>query len=144
MFTLTQLCPTPLENARQLHLSLTAEERCRRRLHCHSDEGESLYLKLPRGITLQPGDRLRDEDATVIVTVHAKPEPTLKVMASTPLDLLRAAYHLGNRHVPLEIHTDYLRLGADSVVQTMLEQRGLTVTFEVAPFCPERGAYHAH
>ncbi|MFN3678478.1 hypothetical protein [Thermosynechococcus sp.] len=59
MLTLTQLCPTILENARQLHLSLTAEERCRSRLHCHSDEGESLYLKLPRGIILQPGDRLR-------------------------------------------------------------------------------------
>ncbi|HIK23890.1 MAG: urease accessory protein UreE [Cyanobacteria bacterium J003] len=144
MFTLTQLCPTPLENARQLHLSLTAEERCCSRLHCHSDEGESLYLKLPRQITLEPGDRLRDEDGTVVVTVHAKPEPTLKVMATTPLDLLQAAYHLGNRHVPLEIHADYLRLGADSVLQTMLEQRGLTVTFEVAPFCPERGAYHAH
>lgn len=144
MFTLTQLCPTTLENARQLHLSLTAEERCRSRLHCHSDEGESLYLKLPRGITLQPGDRLQNEDGTVVVTVYAKPEPTLKVMAATPLGLLQAAYHLGNRHVPLEIHTDYLRLGADAVLQTMLEQRGLTVTFEVAPFCPERGAYHAH
>ncbi|URR35447.1 urease accessory protein UreE [Thermosynechococcus sp. HN-54] len=144
MFTLTQLCPTVLENARQLHLALTAEERCRSRLHCRSEEGESLYLKLPRGITLQPGDRLQDEEGTVVVTVHAKPEPTLKVMAPTPLDLLQAAYHLGNRHVPLEIHTDYLRLGADSVLQTMLEQRGLTVTFEVAPFCPERGAYHAH
>ncbi|MFN4195618.1 MAG: urease accessory protein UreE [Thermosynechococcus sp.] len=144
MLTLTQLCPTILENARQLHLSLTAEERCRSRLHCHSDEGESLYLKLPRGITLQPGDRLQNEEGTVMVMVQAKAEPTLKVMAATPLGLLQAAYHLGNRHVPLEIHTDYLRLGADPVLQTLLEQRGLKVTFEVAPFCPERGAYHAH
>lgn len=72
-----------------------------------------------------------------MVMVQAKAEPT----AATPLGLLQAAYHLGNRHVPLEIHTDYLRLGADAVLQTMLEQRGLTVTFEVAPFCPERGAY---
>lgn len=144
MLTLTQRCPTVLANARQLHLSLTAEERSRSRLHCQSDEGESLYLKLPRGITLQPGDRLQDEEGKVVVTVHAKPEPTLKVMATTPLDLLQAAYHLGNRHVPLEIHADYLRLGADPVLQMMLEQRGLSVTFEVAPFCPERGAYHAH
>ena len=111
--------------------------------HCHSNDEKSLYLKLPRGITLQPGDRLQEEGA-VVVTVHAKPESTLKMMAPTPFHLLQAAYHLGNHHIPLAIHADYLRLGVDPALQTMLEQRGLTVTFEIAPLCPEPSAYHAH
>ncbi|XFA74214.1 urease accessory protein UreE [Thermosynechococcaceae cyanobacterium Okahandja] len=144
MITLTQRCPEPPATARCLHLALTAAERCRSRLHCHSEEGDTLYLKLSRGTILQPGEFLATADGTVTVQIQAKPEPTLRVEAADRLSLLQAAYHLGNRHVPLEIHASYLRLTADPVLQTLLEQRGLAVTFEVTAFCPEAGAYPSH
>ena len=65
--------------------------------------------------------------------------------AHTSLDLLRAAYHLGNRHVPLEVAIDYLRLAPDSVLKAMLEQLGLNVIEAILPFRPEMGAYgHNH
>ncbi len=146
MLTLTQRCPEPSATARHLHLALTAEERCRSRLYCQSEEGEALYVKLARGTLLQPGDCLCTDDGTAVVHIQAKPEPTLRVEAADVLALLQAAYHLGNRHVPLEIHPSYLRLAADPVLQTLLAQRGLAVTVEMAAFCPEGGAYpiHAH
>ncbi|TAE46900.1 MAG: urease accessory protein UreE, partial [Oscillatoriales cyanobacterium] len=65
--------------------------------------------------------------------------------ASTGLLLMRAAYHLGNRHVALEVADNYLRLSRDSVLQGMLEKMGLEVIEEIVPFQPEIGAYaHSH
>jgi urease accessory protein len=65
--------------------------------------------------------------------------------AHRSLDLMRAAYHLGNRHVPLEVAIDYLRLAPDSVLKAMLEQLGLHVIEAILPFRPEMGAYgHSH
>ncbi|WP_448533435.1 urease accessory protein UreE [Parathermosynechococcus lividus] len=144
MLTLTQRCSQPLAAARCLHLALTAEERCRSRLYCQSEEGQALYLKLSRGTILRPGEFVATDDGTVVAKILAKPEPTLRVKGADALSLLQAAYHLGNRHVPLEIHASHLRLAADPVLQTLLEQRGLTVTFEIAAFCPESGAYSSH
>lgn len=83
-----------------------------------------------------------DAPAVQYVQVMAKPEPVLTVTASTPLSLLQAAYHLGNRHVPLEITPHYLRLAPDPVLQAMLVQLGVSVLQEVAPFTPTLGAYH--
>ena len=75
------------------------------------------------------------------VVVAAAPEPVVVVTASEPLALLQAAYHLGNRHVALEVHPQELRLLADSVLEQMLRQRGLQLDQQEAPFCPEGGAY---
>jgi urease accessory protein len=73
------------------------------------------------------------------------PEPVITVKANTELELIRAAYHLGNRHVPLEITSTYLRLSPDSVLESMLVKMGLEILEEIAPFYPEKGAYgHDH
>jgi urease accessory protein len=94
---------------------------------------------------LRDGDLLHSESDR-LVRIIAKPEPVLTVTAQTPVDLLRASYHLGNRHVPLEITHTYLRLSPDPVLRSMLEQLGLNVVEAVLPFQPEVGAYgnHAH
>ncbi|MEB3293109.1 MAG: urease accessory protein UreE [Synechococcales bacterium] len=128
-------------------LSLTAEERTRSRLHCTTDEGQAVYLQLPRGTILQEGNWLEAQTGQTL-QIRAKPEPVMTVNTAFPLALLQAAYHLGNRHVPLEITANYLRLSPDPVLRDLLEHRGLTLLDEIAPFQPETGAYstsdHAH
>ncbi len=124
-------------------LALTAEERTRSR-HRFESEGRQIFLRLPRGTVLRDGDLLQADDSS-LVRVIAKPESVLNVTAPSPQLLLRAAYHLGNRHVPVEITATYLRLSPDSVLQTMLLQLGMEVQETVLPFQPELGAYgHAH
>jgi urease accessory protein len=126
-------------------LALDSEERTRSRLKFRSLEGEILQLQLPRGTVLRDGDLLISADGKQVVKVLAKPEPVLTVTATEPLRLLRAAYHLGNRHVPLEITPAYLRLAPDPVLTDMLIQMGLQISAETAPFQPEAGAYgHSH
>jgi urease accessory protein len=126
-------------------LPMTAADRTRSRHRFETDAGEMLNLHLPRGTVLRDRDLLQSEDGSCLVLVTAKPEPVLTVRASTPLLLLRAAYHLGNRHVSLEVTDNYLRFSPDSVLQEMLERMGLEVTAEIAPFHPEMGAYgHSH
>ncbi len=127
-----------------LTLALTAEERMRSRHRFETSDGQAVYLQLPRGSVLRDGDLLQSEDG-VIVRVIAQPEPVLTVRADGLLKLLQAAYHLGNRHVPLEMTATYLRLSPDPVLRDMLEHRGLEVIEELQPFQPERGAYgHGH
>ncbi|WNZ26215.1 urease accessory protein UreE [Leptolyngbya sp. NK1-12] len=141
MLTLTRrLTPDPTATV-QHTLALTAEERTRSRHYFETETGEGVYLHLPRGTVLRHGDLLQSEDQCCLVRVIAKPEPVLVVTAKTPLDLLRAAYHLGNRHVPLEVTETYLRLSPDPVLQSMLEQMGLQVAPAILPFEPESGAY---
>ena len=127
-------------------LLLTAAERriCRGRRE--AADGQPGVLQLPRGEQLHPGMVLADATGTPHVVVQAAPEPLLVVSAADGLALLQAAYHLGNRHVALELHADQLRLLADPVLEAMLRQRGLQLQSVVAPFQPEGGAYggHAH
>lgn len=125
-------------------LSLTAAERVRSRHRFTDDRGQSVYLNLPRGTVLRGGDLLSSEDGTCL-RILAKPEPVLTVTAANSLQLLRAAYHLGNRHIALEINSEYLRLEPDSVLEAMLHQLGVQVRAEVVSFEPEAGAYgHSH
>jgi urease accessory protein len=144
MLTLTDRLPSNPETRVSLTLALTADERSRSR-HRFDVSGDAsdqaVYLCLPRGTVLHHGDLLKAESDGQIVRIIAKPEPVLTVTAQSALDLLRAAYHLGNRHVPLEVKATYLRLSPDPVLATMLEQLGLQVQAEVAPFQPEAGAY---
>lgn len=126
---------------RRLRLSLSAEQRTSLRGHRRSCCGVDLVLQLPRGDALQPGDWLLSDDGVVAVEVAAAPEQLLRVSSSDRLALLQAAYHLGNRHVALELHDDHLLLQHDSVLRDLLLHRGLTLSEVEAPFQPEAGAY---
>jgi urease accessory protein len=127
-----------------LRLPLTAAERVslrgRRRCAC----GTELLLQLPRGAALQPGEWLGPAEGTLRVCVEAAPEPLLAVRVDEPLALVRAAYHLGNRHVALQVLAGELRLAEDPVLADLLRGRGLTVEVLRAPFEPEPGAYGGH
>lgn len=145
MLTFTQRISTANDIQISFTLSLTAWERSRTRHRFETPDGESLYLRLPRGSILQDGDLLRSQIGDVAIRIAAKPEAVLTVTAQKPLHLLRAAYHLGNRHVPLEITPNYLRLSPDPVLQGMLEQLEVDIKSEILPFHPEIGAYrHSH
>lgn len=146
---LTKRLPADIHHKADHRLSLTADDRTRARHRFQTEDGEDVFLDLPRGTVVQHGDLLQTQAGDRTVLVIAKPEPVLTVTAPTHLALLRAAYHLGNRHVPLEVTATYLRLSPDPVLQAMLEQMGLTVAHEVQPFQPEVGAYssshhHSH
>ncbi|MEA5620605.1 urease accessory protein UreE [Cronbergia sp. UHCC 0137] len=144
MLTLTQRKLPDSNIVVTFTLSLTAEERTRSRHRFTTEDGNVVFLRLPRGTVLYDGDILEDENQTSLIRIIAKPEPVLTAIAANTLLLLRAAYHLGNRHVPVEVTPNYLRLSPDSVLRTMLEQLGLEVKEELVPFQPELGAYGHH
>ena len=130
-----------------LRLLLTADQRTSLRGHRVSACGRDLVLQLPRGAALQPGEWLSTASGDGLVRVEAAPETLLLVRSPDPLALLQAAYHLGNRHVAMELHPSELRILEDSVLADLLRQRGLAVDFVLAPFEPEAGAYaggHSH
>lgn len=131
-----------------LRLALTAEERTRLRGHRRSSCGQDLVLQLPRGAALEPGEWLAQEDGVALVQVVPAAEALLVVRARSPLELLQAAYHLGNRHVALELGAEDLRLLADPVLEQLLRHRGLEVERVEEAFRPESGAYghapHSH
>ena len=127
-----------------LRLALTAEERTRLRGLRHSTDGQPLLLQLPRGEPLEPGELLAPQHGPERVQVEAAPEALLRVRAADGLALLQAAYHLGNRHVAMEIHSQELRLLHDPVLAHLLEHRGLVMEAIEAPFHPETGAYGGH
>jgi len=129
-----------------LQLPLTAEQRSVLRGRRQTSCGREVVLQLPRDGALKPGDQLTDAQQSVLVEVTAAPEALMRVQAPTPLELMQAAYHLGNRHVALELHDQELLLPEDAVLASMLEGRGLRLSRCNRPFTPERGAYggHAH
>lgn len=124
-------------------LELTYELRTRSRLRTQTREGMEVGLFLPRGRVLAEGDRLLANDGSVIV-IRAAAEPLSRVFCSDPLLLARGAYHLGNRHVALEVQAGQLRYLRDHVLDAMLKGFSLEVEEIVAPFTPEPGAYNAH
>ncbi len=140
---MTQRLPANADVVVSFTLALTAEERAKSRHRFETEDGQTVFLRLPRGTMLRDKDILRSDDGK-LVRVRAKPEPVMTIAAQTPLLLLRAAYHLGNRHVPLEITATYLRLSPDPVLRTMLEQMGMVVEEAILPFQPEIGAYGNH
>ncbi|NEP54368.1 MAG: urease accessory protein UreE [Moorea sp. SIO3C2] len=105
---------------------------------------QGIYLRLPRGTVLHHDDQLTTEKETAVLQIVAKPEAVMTAIASNPLDLVKAAYHLGNRHVSLEVTLNYLRFSPDPVLKQMLERMGLTVTDDILAFQPEAGAYGGH
>ncbi len=127
----------------QATLSLPFELRQKSRLKAHLDSGEEVGLILPRGRVLRGGDCLKAENG-LIIQLTAAQESVSTVTAQDPLTLQRACYHLGNRHVPLQISENWIRYLKDHVLDDMVVSLGLTITHEQAPFEPEVGAYHKH
>ena len=127
-------------------LLLPFDLRMRSRLRTRLVSGEEAVLKTERGAILRGGECLRAEDGRV-VRVSAAPEKVMHVTCADRFELTRAAYHLGNRHVPVEIGDGYLRIAADHVLLDMLLGLGARVEELEAPFEPESGAYgggHGH
>lgn len=128
----------------ELALDAEARGRSRGRYWVTGPTGErEILLQLPRGTILNDGDWLAATGGERL-QVRAQPEPVAIVRAKEPRVLLQAAYHLGNRHVPLEVRVDCLLLAADPVLEQMAIQLGATVEAAIAPFHPERGAYRHH
>ncbi len=124
-------------------LQLPFDERQKSRLRARLVSGEEVALALPRGEVLRGGDLLLAADGRVVEVV-ARPELLLHVVCETPQALARAAYHLGNRHVPVQVGEGWLRLAADHVLEQMLKGLGARTSAIEAPFEPEAGAYAGH
>ena len=149
MLTINKLIPqarglAPVLVNRAATVELGWNVRQKSRFDAIDSQGRALGIFLPRGTLVRGGDMLVVEDGTMII-VRAAPQPVLVVAPApthgTPFDLLRAAYHLGNRHVPVEIRFDHLKLEPDHVLAEMLQHLGLVVSEANAPFEPEGGAY---
>ncbi|CDH47317.1 urease accessory protein UreE [Candidatus Contendibacter odensensis] len=131
----------------QATLTLPFELRQKSRLRTWLDNGAEVGLFLPRGTVLRHSDRLR-ATCGLIVEVRAATEAVSTARAADPLLLARAAYHLGNRHIALQLGLGWLRYLHDHVLDRMVRELGLEVVCEQAPFEPETGAYsgghHSH
>ncbi|MDH5323934.1 MAG: urease accessory protein UreE [Gammaproteobacteria bacterium] len=138
----TRLLPTS-EHA-QATLTLPFDTRQKSRFKAQLDSGQTVGVVLERGHILRHGDCLQT-DKGLVIRIHAADEAVSTLHCDCALLLSRAAYHLGNRHVPLHIDKDLLRYQRDHVLDAMLQNLGLSVVHEMAPFEPEAGAYaHSH
>ncbi|HEX5513467.1 MAG TPA: urease accessory protein UreE [Gammaproteobacteria bacterium] len=128
----------------EVHTTLTLpfEVRQKSRFRAVLDDGREAGVILERGRVLRGGDLLRARDGTV-VRIQAAAESVSTLISDSPLQLARACYHLGNRHVPLEITSGRVRYLHDHVLDDMVRGLGLRVRAEQAPFEPEPGAYDA-
>jgi len=149
MITVNKLIPQGRGLAKALLKRATSIElewdvRQKSRFDATDSSGRALGVFLARGAVARGGDVLVAEDGSLIV-VKAAPQPVMVVRHCTehgsPHDLLRAAYHLGDRHVQLELQSDRLLLEPDHVLADMLGHMHLLVSHEQAPFEPEAGAY---
>lgn len=123
-------------------LELTFDERSKSRLRTKLASGEDVALMLPRGEVLRGGDLVTASDGRIVEVLSVN-EKLLEARCKDALALAKAAYHLGNRHVPVEVGEGYLRISADHVLEDMLKKLGATVSHIEAPFEPEAGAYSA-
>ncbi|WP_313301304.1 urease accessory protein UreE [Diaphorobacter sp.] len=128
-------------------VELDWDVRQKSRFAATDSTGRALAIFLPRGQAVRGGDVLVGEDGT-LVRVIAAPQAVLHItwcrQHGTAFDLMRAAYHLGNRHVPIELQPDHLKIEPDHVLADMLRAMHMTVTAAELPFEPEGGAYGGH
>ena len=152
MLTLHKLIPqgrglAPVLVKRPARVELDWDVRQKSRLGATDSQGRAIGVFLPRGTLLRGGDVLVAEDGSLI-RVIAAPQAVLRItpcaVHGSPFDLTRAAYHLGNRHVPIELTPEHLQIEPDHVLADMLRAMHLTVVELPAPFEPEGGAYVAH
>ena len=128
-------------------VELDWDVRQKSRFDATDSQGRHLGVFLPRGTAVRGGDVLVAEDGSLI-RVIAAPQPVLRITHctahGTPFDLTRAAYHLGNRHVPIELKPDHLKIEPDHVLADMLRSMHLIVVAVEEAFEPEGGAYGSH
>lgn len=129
-------------------VALAYDERKRSRLKVTLASGQEAGIFLERGDHLHGGDKLAAENGALVVEILAAPEKLIEAAADSPLLFARAAYHLGNRHVPVHIlptpEGGLLRFQTDHVLAEMVKGLGCTIRECEAPFQPESGAYGAH
>jgi urease accessory protein len=123
-------------------VTLSYDDRHRRRLRLTSDDGEIFLLDLPQALVLAEGDGLALSDGSWLA-VRAASEPLLEATAASTAHLMRLAWHIGNRHLPMQIEGERILLRDDSVIAAMLEGLGARLRRVSAPFTPEPGAYAA-
>ena len=149
MLTVNKLIPqarglAPVLVKRATTLALDWDTRQKSRFDASDSAGRALAVFLPRGTVVRGGDALVVEDGSLVL-VQAAPQAVLVVRPCAehgqPADLLRAAYHLGNRHVPVDLRDDRIQIEPDHVLGAMLQRLHFTVTEEQAGFEPEGGAY---
>jgi len=133
---------TKIEHAEKIdgELLLPYDQREKSRLRATLQSGEDVAVFTVRGTVLRNGDLLRGDDGRV-VRINAADEATYRVEASSPHQLLRCAFHLGNRHTQAQVGEGFLRIRKDPVLKEMLEGLGALVVEEEAAFEPESGAY---
>lgn len=138
------LAPVLLKRAATIELDWDVRQKSR--FDTTDSQGRHIGVFLPRGTVVRGGDVLVAEDGSM-VRVIAAPQPVLVIthcmQHGTPFDLTRAAYHLGNRHVPIELKPDHLKIEPDHVLAAMLRAMHLIVNEANAAFEPEGGAYAA-
>lgn len=142
MLSITQRWAGEKKSA-DVQLVLPFQLRSKSRVRTALDNGEEVGLVLERGSILRGGDLLLAEDGRIVAVVAA-PERVSTVHSIDPHQLLRATYHLGNRHVALQIGDGWVRYQHDHVLDEMVKGLGLEVRIEDAPFEPEAGAYGGH
>lgn len=134
-----------MDHAHEYNYTLTLEYDLRKkaRIKTKLDNGDEVGIMLPRGIILRGGSGLKTDDG-VIAKVIAAVEDVSVANSDNKLLIAKAAYHLGNRHMPLQIENDCLSYQRDHVLDDMVVNLGLMVTHELRAFEPESGAYHSH
>jgi urease accessory protein len=140
----TKLVKTSAENIPHLVLAFDARKKSRQLVKL--DSGEEIGILLPPGSILRDGDVIESEDGSLFKIQSAK-EELMSVTAPDSFQLLRAAYHLGNRHAAIQLQPDRILLPVDLVLKEMIAGLGLTVTIVSEQFTPETGAYgggHKH
>lgn len=124
-------------------ITLDFDHRYRRRFRLVTDQGDEVILDLPIAVAMADRDGVQLDDGTWFL-VRAAPEPVVDVAHEDSGQLVRLAWHLGNRHVPTEICHQSLRIRPDHVIEAMLRGFGATIVNRLAPFQPEGGAYGSH
>ena len=144
MTTITDILPAGAwEGAAADSVTLDYDGRHRRRIVLTGASGAEYLLDLAEATHLKDGDGLAIPGGGVVQVV-AKPEPLLEITAHTPAELIRLAWHIGNRHLAAQVFADRILIRRDHVIAHMLEHQGAHVREIEAPFDPEGGAYHDH
>ncbi len=123
-------------------LTLTFDQRNKSRLKTTLDDGRDVGIVLKNGDSLKEGDTLVSDNSLLLIQIKAALETVSTVYCNDTLQLARACYHLGNRHVSLQIEADFIRYQHDHVLDDMVKGLDLETQVEQAPFEPESGAYH--
>ena len=143
LIMLEELLPNPTEQEYDTELSITLpyEKRQKSRFRTTLNNGTEVGVTIERGSVLRGGDCLKSKQGDVVKILSAD-EQVSTIQCDSAYDLARAAYHLGNRHVSLQVGDTWVRYLKDHVLDEMIKGFGLNVIHEQAPFEPEVGAYH--